>query len=120
RTYNDKTYLLLASERSKQHRRRKPRRGPINPRSGEDVVVGSTSAPSALEDLIAMQAPSQYDSFIFASNLGDLRWAARTRLQSTTEEGDEVNNQPQRACEDEAEVDEEPPKQIVRQNPRRA
>ncbi|MBA0867841.1 hypothetical protein Goshw_004826 [Gossypium schwendimanii] len=109
--YNDKPYLLLASERSKQHLRRKPRQGPINPRSGEDVVAGSTSTPSALEDLIAMQPPSQYR---------DLRWWARTRLQSTMEEGDKVNNQPQRACEDEAEVDEESPKQIVRQNPRRA
>ncbi|MBA0568367.1 hypothetical protein Golob_005866 [Gossypium lobatum] len=76
--YNNKPYLLLASERSKQHLRRKPRQGPINPRSGEDVVVGSTSAPSTLEDLIAMQPPN------------------------------------------EAEVDEESPKKIVRQNPRRA
>ncbi|MBA0810661.1 hypothetical protein Gohar_002631, partial [Gossypium harknessii] len=108
RRYNDKPYLLLASERSKQHRRKKPRRGTINPRSGEDVVAGSTSALSALEDLIAMQPPSGL-SLQLLTQIGDLRWVARTRLQSTTEEGDKVKNQPQRACEDEAEVDKEPP-----------
>ncbi|MBA0843212.1 hypothetical protein Goarm_000422, partial [Gossypium armourianum] len=47
-----------ASER-RQCCHRRPRRGPINPRSGEDAVAGSTSAPSASEGLIVVQPPSQ-------------------------------------------------------------
>ncbi|KAH1097922.1 hypothetical protein J1N35_014843 [Gossypium stocksii] len=38
--HNVKSYLLLTLEKSRQCCRWRPRRGLINPRSGEDVVVG--------------------------------------------------------------------------------
>ncbi|MBA0726751.1 hypothetical protein Golax_002558, partial [Gossypium laxum] len=72
--HNSKSYLLLASKRSRQHRRRRPKRWSINPRSGDGDEAGLTFAPFALEDLIDVQPPGQ----------------------STTEEGDEVSDQPRR------------------------
>ncbi|KAH1032037.1 hypothetical protein J1N35_044211 [Gossypium stocksii] len=53
--YNDKSYVLPDSERNRQCRRRRPRRGPINPRLGDGDVTGSKSAPSASEDPIVVQ-----------------------------------------------------------------
>ncbi|MBA0666583.1 hypothetical protein Goklo_002980, partial [Gossypium klotzschianum] len=53
--HNGKSYLLPASKRSRQHRRRRPKRGRINPRSGDGDEAGLTFAPFALEDLIAVQ-----------------------------------------------------------------
>ncbi|KAK5833012.1 hypothetical protein PVK06_016822 [Gossypium arboreum] len=70
---NDKPYLLLASERSQQHR-----------------------------------------------SQGDPQWVARTRSASTTEEEDEVSDQPRRPYQREAEVNKQSPNQIVQQNHRRA
>nr|KJB77259.1 hypothetical protein B456_012G128200 [Gossypium raimondii] len=45
----------VASKRSRQHRRRRPKRGRINPRSGDGDEAGLTFAPFALEDQIAVQ-----------------------------------------------------------------
>ncbi|MBA0789621.1 hypothetical protein Gotri_026329 [Gossypium trilobum] len=67
--HNGKSYLLATLERSRQRRRRRPRRGPINPSSGEDATAGSTSTSSALKDSIVVQPLGQYGSFIFGSNL---------------------------------------------------
>ncbi|MBA0870975.1 hypothetical protein Goshw_019613 [Gossypium schwendimanii] len=57
--HHEKPYLLLASERSRQHHRRRPRQGSINPRSRGDAAEGSISLAHAHEDLIAMQPSSQ-------------------------------------------------------------
>ncbi|KAG8472799.1 hypothetical protein CXB51_034729 [Gossypium anomalum] len=57
--YNDKSYLLPDSERNRQRRRRRPRRGPINPRLEDGDAMGSTSTPSTPEDLIVVQPLSQ-------------------------------------------------------------
>ncbi|MBA0630873.1 hypothetical protein Godav_002926 [Gossypium davidsonii] len=57
--HNGKSYLLPASKRSRQHRRRRLKRGRINPRSGDGDEAGLTFAPFALEDLIAVQPLGQ-------------------------------------------------------------
>ncbi|KAL1179159.1 hypothetical protein V6Z11_A03G141400 [Gossypium hirsutum] len=56
-TRNILRFGSIILENSRQCCRWRPRRGPINLRSGEDVIRGSTSAPSAQEDLIAVQPP---------------------------------------------------------------
>ncbi|MBA0612971.1 hypothetical protein Godav_013501, partial [Gossypium davidsonii] len=53
--HNDKLYLLPTLEKGRQHRCRRPRRRPINFRSEDGDMAGSTSA---LEDLIVMQPSS--------------------------------------------------------------
>ncbi|MBA0765831.1 hypothetical protein Gotri_014953, partial [Gossypium trilobum] len=83
--------------------------------SGEDVATGSTFAPSTSVDPITVQPPSQYggsSSQLSTQIEKDVRWAARTRLQSTKDEGDGFGDQPQYTSEDKDEVDEEPPTQI--------
>ncbi|KAH1031187.1 hypothetical protein J1N35_043361 [Gossypium stocksii] len=81
--HNDKSYLLQASER-RQYCRRRPRLGPINPRSGEDAVAGSTFTPSAPEDLIAMQPPSQYGGFgIFHSGIEEYVQCTKAKVLAT-------------------------------------
>ncbi|MBA0802982.1 hypothetical protein Gohar_013234 [Gossypium harknessii] len=51
--HNDKSYLLAGLKRSRQRRHKRPRQWPINPRSGEDVVVRLRFTPSAPEDSIS-------------------------------------------------------------------
>ncbi|MBA0749394.1 hypothetical protein Gogos_003330 [Gossypium gossypioides] len=60
--HHGKPYLLLASERSRQHHRRRPRQGSINPRSRGDAAEGSISLAHAHKDLIAMQPPTRLSS----------------------------------------------------------
>ncbi|KAK5774945.1 hypothetical protein PVK06_042808 [Gossypium arboreum] len=62
------SYLLPTSERSRQCRRKRPRRGPINPRSGGHAADGLTSTPPAYEDQIVIQPPGQYGLFIPITN----------------------------------------------------
>ncbi|MBA0842561.1 hypothetical protein Goarm_002381, partial [Gossypium armourianum] len=53
------TISFQPSKRSRQHCRRRPKRGRINPRSEDGDKAGLTFAPFALEDLIAVQPPGQ-------------------------------------------------------------
>ncbi|KAH1040318.1 hypothetical protein J1N35_042061 [Gossypium stocksii] len=53
-----KSYLLSALKCSRQRHHRRLRRGPINPRSRDRDVMGSTSVPSRLEDPIFVQPPN--------------------------------------------------------------
>ncbi|MBA0752098.1 hypothetical protein Gogos_000967 [Gossypium gossypioides] len=66
--HNNKSYLLSASKRSRQRLRRRPRQGPINPRSRDGDAVRLTFAPSTSKDSIVVQPPDQCGSFIFAFN----------------------------------------------------
>lgn len=65
--HNDKLYLLLDAERSRQHCYRRPSQTPRNPRSGEHVVRWSTFAPTPHEDPMGVQLPSQYGSYFFCA-----------------------------------------------------
>ncbi|KAH1107780.1 hypothetical protein J1N35_011548 [Gossypium stocksii] len=56
--HNDKSYLLLVLEKSRQYHCKRPRQELINPRSGQNVAGGTTSAPALQEDPITMQ-PSE-------------------------------------------------------------
>ncbi|MBA0682023.1 hypothetical protein Goari_023783, partial [Gossypium aridum] len=58
--HNGKPYPLATLERSRQRCRRRPRRGPINPSSGEDATARSTSTSFALKDSIVVQPLGQY------------------------------------------------------------
>ncbi|MBA0549879.1 hypothetical protein Golob_020880, partial [Gossypium lobatum] len=58
--HNGKPYLLSALERSRQRHRRRQRRGPINPRSGEHVAGRSTSTPASHGEPIVLQPPGAY------------------------------------------------------------
>ncbi|MBA0765382.1 hypothetical protein Gotri_014589 [Gossypium trilobum] len=62
--HHEKPYLLSVSKMSRQHRCRRTRRAPINPRSGGNVDEGSTSTPHAHKDSIVVQPLGQYGSFI--------------------------------------------------------
>lgn len=57
--HSTKSILRCGSvaSKSRQHCRRRPKRVPINPRSGDGDEVRSTSAPFASEDLIVVQPP---------------------------------------------------------------
>ncbi|MBA0715809.1 hypothetical protein Golax_014690, partial [Gossypium laxum] len=73
-----KPYLLLVSEKSRQRRRRRPIQGPINPRSGGDAVRD--------RHLLHMHTRT--------------RLPGNLQSQLSTEEEDEVSDQPRRARED--------------------
>ncbi|MFQ6648502.1 hypothetical protein Gotur_021464 [Gossypium turneri] len=53
------TISFQPSKRIRQHCRRRPKRGRINPRSEDGDEAGLAFAPFALEDLIAVQPPGQ-------------------------------------------------------------
>ncbi|MBA0826388.1 hypothetical protein Goarm_011244, partial [Gossypium armourianum] len=57
---NNKQYLLLDLERSRQHRCRRPRQGPINPRFGDGDAVGPTYAQSTSKDPTAVGHPHNH------------------------------------------------------------
>ncbi|MBA0767530.1 hypothetical protein Gotri_016403 [Gossypium trilobum] len=65
--HNNKSYLLPNAKRSMQHRHKRPRRGPINPRSREHAAGGSTSGPARHEDPIVVQPPDQYSVYFAPS-----------------------------------------------------
>ncbi|MBA0818951.1 hypothetical protein Gohar_027839, partial [Gossypium harknessii] len=56
-SHNGKLYLLPDEERSRQHRCRRPKQGPINTRSGKHAARGSTSALAPHKDSIGIQPP---------------------------------------------------------------
>ncbi|KAH1083897.1 hypothetical protein J1N35_023658 [Gossypium stocksii] len=67
-TFHNKFIKMSQYEMSKECLRKRPRRGPINPRSGGHAVDGLTSAPYAHANLIPVQPVGQYGSFIPVTN----------------------------------------------------
>ncbi|MBA0571342.1 hypothetical protein Golob_004921, partial [Gossypium lobatum] len=57
---HSKLYLLLEEERSRQYRRRRPRRPCMNPRSGVHASMESSSTPTPHEAPMGAQPPDQY------------------------------------------------------------
>ncbi|MBA0576701.1 hypothetical protein Golob_024561 [Gossypium lobatum] len=55
-----KVPLVIFATVAMQHRRRRLRRWPINPRLRDGDAKGSTSVPSALKDSIAVQPLGHY------------------------------------------------------------
>ncbi|KAK5842060.1 hypothetical protein PVK06_004388 [Gossypium arboreum] len=121
-----KLCLLPTLEKSKQYRRKRPRREPINLRSAGHVTYKLTSAPHAHANPVPVQPPDHVantpnniilSSWVVLANADLVRegctMASGTWSQSSTEGRDEVIDQPQRAHEEEAEVLMELPTQTM-------
>ncbi|MBA0583697.1 hypothetical protein Gorai_014544, partial [Gossypium raimondii] len=87
--HNNKSYLLLVSDRSRQRCCKRPRQGLISPRSRENFAGGTTSTPAPQEDPITVQpsaltTPYNYLTIVLQTPLASLFYRGESLSQSLT------------------------------------